>query len=167
MTFYICLIDYTVYNDHFTRLFLWLLSWLVVLSWWSICAYISLFIASVWFSVWAAGLLSFTEERMWCKSRSLEERFQLQEAYDAGPVLGLNRKINGPSFKDNLVKIPPGLYTSSLIMSISSTSKTLRFFVNGCMLILGMLLFSCWCGVNLDHSKRGLNFKKPMTRGRY
>ena len=47
---------------------------------------------------------------MWCKSRSLEERFQLQEAYDAGPVLGLNRKINGPSFKDNLVKIPPGLY---------------------------------------------------------
>lgn len=47
---------------------------------------------------------------MWCKSRSLEERFKLQEAYDAGPVLGLNRKINGPSIKNNLVKIPPGLY---------------------------------------------------------
>ena len=23
------------------------------------------------------------------------------------------------------------------------------------------------CGVNLDHSKRGLNFNKPMMRGRY
>jgi hypothetical protein len=23
------------------------------------------------------------------------------------------------------------------------------------------------CGVNLDHSKKGLNFNKPMTRGRY
>jgi hypothetical protein len=47
---------------------------------------------------------------MWRKSRSLEERFKLQEAYDAGPVLGLNRKIIGPSIKNNLVKIPPGLY---------------------------------------------------------
>jgi hypothetical protein len=38
------------------------------------------------------------------------ERFRLQEAYDAGPVLGLNGKINGPSIKNILVKIPPGLY---------------------------------------------------------
>jgi hypothetical protein len=47
---------------------------------------------------------------MCCISRSLKERFKLQEAYDAGLVLGLNRKINGPCIKNNLVKILPGLY---------------------------------------------------------
>jgi hypothetical protein len=36
--------------------------------------------------------------------------FKLQEACDAGPVLRLNRKINGSSIKNNLVKIQPGLY---------------------------------------------------------
>ena len=55
---------------------------------------------------------------MWCKSRSLEERFKLQEAYDTGPVLGLNRKINGPSIKNNLVKIPPGLYGQPTEISV-------------------------------------------------
>ena len=47
---------------------------------------------------------------MWCKSRSLEERLKFRDAYDAVPALGLNRNIDGPSIKNNLVKIPPGLY---------------------------------------------------------
>ena len=60
------------------------------------------------------------------------KRFKLQEAYDAGPVLGLHRKINGPSIKNNLVKIPPGLYGQP-----TETSVTLEGIETGALLDTG------------------------------
>ena len=72
---------------------------------------------------------------MCCISRSLKERFKLQEAYDAGLVLGLNRKINGPCIKNNLVKIPPGVYGQP-----SETSVILERIETGALLDTGCTL---------------------------
>lgn len=48
---------------------------------------------------------------MWCKSRSLEERFKLQEAYDVGPILGLNRMMSFYIENDIIKKSHPNLKT--------------------------------------------------------
>jgi hypothetical protein len=78
-----------------------------------------------------------------------EERFKLQEAYDTGPVLGLNRKINGPSIKNNLVKIPPGLYGQPTETSVILEGMCLYILVDSLCVVLCM---SHWSVVFHGHS---------------
>jgi hypothetical protein len=59
-----------------------------------------------------------------------------------GPVLGLNRKVIGPSIKNNLVKIPPGLYgqpteTQGLYGQPTETSIILEGIETGALLDTG------------------------------